>query len=398
VKKLLLFFSLLIDAWTNIYYDSTNPLVKLKGYAMRLKASIVKVLLYRIVVVALAWMIMGCGSKSAPFPTYMQPELLYLKHQPYSRLYVEIDAVEGVEVPDQWLDELKAFLDKYCEKPDGIEIVQDPPIPLSEIKGMSIGAASILCLDGPDTISIPQAAYLHVFFYDKNVGFKTEIKESPHVQGYCPCGILFNVSYFRISKGKAEEFALKHELGHVLGLCKNPKHSDGLHCKNQECLMYKEPGLLPSFGLLFGSRVEKQLCTDCQRDLETWKSGDIDPKLSFKGPFLMRCEDGYSAASLPYCHFIIPNPIENTFEWTELLSFLKDKIREKHRAALKEGHETRERNWLIRGYWGGSFNKEVPFENAPKHKAILLRKAAEDPCPLVKNYANFALRQLKKEQ
>ena len=131
---------------------------------MRLKARIVKVLLYRITVVALVWIVAGCGPKSGKLPTYMRSELLYLNNQPYSRLYVEVDAVEGVEVPDQWLDELKALLGKYCSKPEGIEIARDPPIPLSEVKGMPIGAASILCLDGPDPNRGPQPAYLHVFF------------------------------------------------------------------------------------------------------------------------------------------------------------------------------------------------------------------------------------------
>ena len=364
---------------------------------MRLKARIIKGLLYRIAVVALAWIVTGCGSKSAPFPTYMQPELLYLKHQPYSHLYVEVDTIEGVEVPDQWLDELKAFLDKYCEKPDGIEIVQDPPVPLSEVKGMPIGAASILCLDGPNTGSGSQPAYLHVFFYDRNIGLKAE-RGAPHVLSNCPCGILFDTGYFRISKGKAEEFAMKHELGHVLGLCKNPNHGDGVHCKNQGCLMYKDPGLLSSFGLLFGSRVEKQLCADCQKDIETWKSGDIDPKLAFKGPFLIRREDYYSVASLPYCDLIIPNPVESTFEWTKLLSFLKDVIREKCRAALKDGREPRERKWLIRGFWDGSFDKDVSWDSLPEHVIILFRRAADDQSPLIKNYANFALKKLKQEQ
>ena len=65
--------------------------------------------------------ISGCGTK-AILPTYMQPELLYLKEEPYKKLYVEVDIVEGTEVPDAWLDTLKEFLSTHCSKPDGIEI------------------------------------------------------------------------------------------------------------------------------------------------------------------------------------------------------------------------------------------------------------------------------------
>ena len=364
---------------------------------MRLKARIVRVLLYQIAAVALAWAVGGCGTKSARLPTYMQPELLYLNQQPYGRLYVEVDTVEGVEVPEQWLAELKAFLGRYCSKPDGIEIVRDAPVPISEVKGMPVGAASILCLDGPGTRSKPQPAYLHVFFYDRNVGVKADTR-TPHVMGYCPCGILFNVGYFRSSRGKAEEFAMEHETGHVLGLCKSPDHGDGIHCKNQACLMYESPGLLSEVGLLLGSRVEKELCADCQKDIETSKSGENDPKLSFKGPFMIRGEDGYAVASLPYCDFIIRTPEENAFDWEELLSFLKDKIRKECTAALKTKQKPGDRPWLIRGYWKGQPDKSASRQDTTVGSVGLLRKAAGDPCPVVKNYAATVLKELEQDQ
>ena len=347
---------------------------------MRLKARTVKVLLYRIPVVTLALIVIGCGTKSAPLPIYMKPELLYLKDQPYSRLYVEIDKIEGVEVPSQWLDELKTFLDKYCEKPDGIEIAQDPPISLSAVKGMPTGAASILCIDGPDISNNSQPAYLHVFFYDRNIGFKAE-KGRPHVMGYCPCGILFDAGYFRISKGKAEEFSLKHELGHVLGLCKNPNHGDGAHCKNQGCLMYKDPGLLPSFGLLLDSRVEKQLCADCQRDIETWKSGDTDPKLSFKGPFLIRRETGYCVASLPYCDLIIPSTMVDNFDWQDALAKFKEITKEQD-----YGEYRKEDFYHIRSIFRPDDTEEV-LRGMIDYQDILT-KAAKDPNPFVRNYSS----------
>jgi hypothetical protein len=107
--------------------------------------------------------------------------------------------------------------------------------------------------------------------------------------------------------------------------------------------MYRSPGLLPTFGLLLGSRIEKHLCTDCQRDLETWKSADVDPRLAFKGPFLIRREEDYSVVSLPYCEFMIPTHVEGTLDWKELLAFLKDTIRDERKAALNEGQKSKKR-------------------------------------------------------
>ena len=159
---------------------------------MPLNARIFKALVYRIAVVLLVCVLSGCGPKSGQLPTYMRPELLYLNHQPYSSLYVEVDTIEGTEVPDKLLDELKAFLSKYCSKPDGIEIVRDEPVPISEIEGLPFSFASIMCIDGPRPDSREQPAYLHLFFYDTDSVFKRAMK-NPYVPGFCPCAIFFNV-------------------------------------------------------------------------------------------------------------------------------------------------------------------------------------------------------------
>ena len=364
---------------------------------MRLKARIVGVLLYQIAVVALASIGSGCASESAKLPTYMRPELLYLNHQPYGRLYVEVDTVEGVDVPEQWLDDLKSFLSKYCSKPDGIEIVRDPPVPISEVKGMPIGAASILCLDGPDPNGGPRSAYLHVFCYEKDVGLKAETKTPAHVVSNCPTGVFFNAGHFRIFKGKTEESALKHELGHVLGLCRNPEHGDGIHCESQGCLMYKDPGMLSQFGLLFGARIEKHLCADCQRDIESWKSWEIDPKLAFKGPFLIRREDGYSVASLPYHDVIVPTDVES-IDWTRFLSLSKNGVRERGKAASNKDQKSRRREWYFRGCWTGPPTKDASSRSVTDDASVLLRKAADDPSPVIKSMALGRLKELKQER
>ncbi|MBN2313822.1 MAG: hypothetical protein JXM79_07820 [Sedimentisphaerales bacterium] len=367
---------------------------------MRLKVGFTKVHLYRIAVAALVWMVSGCAPKSLLFPSYMQPSLLYLKDQPHSRLYVEVDTVEGVEVPDQWLDELKAFLGKHCSKLDGIKIIKDAPIPLLFVKGMPIGAANLLCLDGPPVIGF-QPVYLHIFFYDNHVGLKAE-KSTPHIFGFCPSGIFFNVSSFKNSSDKEEELALMHQVGHILGLCQNRKHGDGHHCDHQACLMTKNPGYHLESASQQGSGVENLLCADCRKDLETLKTQTPDPNLVFKGPFLIRREEGYSVASLPYCDMIMSSSEEMKLYWPAFLLSLK---REACFDAQISGviiESARDRQWDLRwhtrGFWDPLYFKDKSSKSAIEGVTAFLEKATHDPCPHVKEYAIIALKQLKKEQ
>lgn len=353
---------------------------------MPIKARIFEALVYRIVVVLLVCVLSGCGSQSAQLPTYMRPELLYLNHQPYSRLYVEVDTIEGVEVPDKWLDDLKAFLSKYCSKPDGIDIVQDKAVPVSEIEALPASMASILCLDGPVADSSGQAAYLHVFLYDTDVGLRDR-KREPHVDDSCPCGIFLNVDY----AWRWSTYMTKHETGHVLGLCKNTTHGDGTHCRNYGCLMYRMPDLWSRLGSLVGPPPDGQLCADCQGDLEVWKSEGAEANLIFKGPFLIRQEDGYSVASLPYCDLLIPAPMAVKFDWQDILHQIKADIKGKDfKEYYKKGTP---RIWAL--YF--PTNKGASPGNTPEALSILT-KATNDPCPLVRRYVAEELEKLKQKQ
>ncbi len=354
---------------------------------MPLDARIFKAFVYRIAVILLIGALSGCGPQSAQLPTYMRPELLYLKHQQYSRLYIEVDTIEEIDVPDQWLDELKIFLGKYCSKPDGIEIVRDEPVPIPENEGLPIGLASILCIDGPHPDSGPQPAYMHIFFYDTNIAFKRG-RKNPYVATTCSCAIFFNVDYTR-----QYMYALKHEAGHVLGLCRNTAHGDGTHCRNYGCMMHWTPELLSQLGLF---PLKDQLCAHCQTDLEAWKSEDVDSKLVFKGPFLIRREDGYSIASLPYCDLLIPTSIEDMLEWQEVLLHIKKVIEE---TFPKDSEKYRESKKKAPRIWGLYLptNKGASQMSAAKTLSVLT-KATNDPNPIVRRNAAEELEKLKQEQ
>jgi hypothetical protein len=219
----------------------------------------------------------------------------------------------------------------------------------------------------------------------------------------CPSGLFFNMSFSKISDDKKGADALKQTLGLVLGLCRNAKREEiALYCENQSCLMSKSPGFLPEFGLLHGSGVENLLCADCRKDLEALKSKESDPKLSFEGPFLIRREDGYSVASLPFCDIVIPTPVENTFDWEDLLSFVKVMARRDIEAAVNIIEKERKRrhyiDWYLRGFWFGPCYSEAPSLSPTNYAFDLLKKVADDPSQPVKRHAKSLLKKLEKEQ
>ncbi|MBN2590441.1 MAG: hypothetical protein JXA96_11315 [Sedimentisphaerales bacterium] len=344
------------------------------------KTGYIKILLLTILTLPILLIIPGCG-QNATLPKYMQPELLYLNEQPYSQIYVEVDVIEGAEVPDEWLDVLEDFLTTHCSKPDGIKVIRDEPIPLDKIKDMSIGPASIFCLDGPDQNSDKQSAYLHIFFFNgKNTFQKKEIHS--HIISLCPNTIFFPTG--KVFQKNTASCTIQHETGHILGLCKEQSHSDGAHCNNNNCLMNSSPGFLDNLGFFFGIKLKKKLCKDCSNDLEKYKTESSDPNLTFDGPFLIRKEDGYSIASLPYCFMLIPEYYENKFNWHDSLDWIK-----------KQSHENKKRYFLKSILISKSKDGSPPDISSYKDTFV---KALDDPEPEVKKYAAQMLKTLEHKE
>jgi hypothetical protein len=362
----------------------------------------------------------GCGSSPA-YPQYMRPGLLYLKDQPYRRLYVEVDMVEGAEAPQKWLDDLEAFVARYCDKPDGITIVKDEPIPLSEVKGLTIWEAALLCTDGPRVEEGEQPAYLHVFFYNRYLfnsrrhqGLSGPVR-NPHVSPVCPTTIFFNADYVHMAPEYMRIELLLHEAGHILGLSHNKSHGDGTHCRNRGCLMRPGEEVESELARLLtapvGLKLERHLCRDCLHDLEAASTMEADEKLSFAGPFLVRRADGYSVVRLPNCE-IIELYEEPTSRWQRTLGYVKRQMRESlAQRGVGPGETTGEspvpktaaqrRNAPNKGR--GSYvcllmaprDKDSP---EPRIEPLLaaLTKATEDPCPVTRDVARGLLGKVKK--
>jgi hypothetical protein len=333
----------------------------------------------------------GCSAPSASLPAYMHPERLYLQARPYSRLYVEIDRMEGASLPESFLDELKAFLAEHCLKPDGVDVVVDPPIPTAEFENVPLSWASILSTDGPIAGGKPQPAYLHLFIYDGKTMFEGAMR-NPRVVLACPSGVFFNVDYARIWPNQTKMDMLTHELGHILGLCQNTAHGDGSHCGRHGCLMYPTPDWLSQWGGMVHLYYRKhRLCSECERDLEQARQAPRDDNVSFSGPFLVRKANGYCVASLPFCDTIIGTPAPTEFNWRKALTQTKAGIKQVVRNEMDEGRDPRTGH---EGVMVGLYDRPG-VETCPERleqDIALLSRAVNDPSVDVSRLASRILR------
>ncbi|MEN6578960.1 MAG: hypothetical protein ABFD90_21635 [Phycisphaerales bacterium] len=336
----------------------------------------------------------GCGIRSAPMPTYMRPDLLYLTDQTYTRLYVEVDVMEGIEVPQKWSDELEGFLARYCSKPNGITIVRDRPVPASALVDLPMDLVAIMCTDGPPADQSGQPAYLHVVFYDSNK-WSHQKSMPPHVVPACPTAILCDMDrYFRSFKGTAGAL-LRHEAGHILGLCRNREHGDGTHCRNHGCLMERTPALESQIVMQFGVPWKGKLCGDCERDLGNARSQASPSNLSFAGPFLVRHEDEYDVVRLPRGDALVIAPTDEIYHGETLLERMKERIR----SWVASGTSLPPRP---RGQSAGSLSCHqifFPTDVGPETARFrtILSRAAEDPSPSIRKYARAFLNRLSND-
>jgi hypothetical protein len=334
----------------------------------------------------------GCAPKSPPLVTYMHPERLYLRDQPCARIYVEVDRTEGVRLPKRWADELKAFFEKCCLKPQGVDVVLDAPLPADEYQGLPIGLASVLCIDGPPANDQPPPAYAHVFVYDGGAMFKGA-QRNPGVVKWWPTGIFINVDYGDLLPEAAAIHIIRHESGHVLGLCQNTAHGDGAHCANYGCLMCPMPDWLSTLGAnLHLYFREHRLCGDCERDLSAYRQGPPEESLSFVGPFLIRKADGYCVASLPFCDLLIGSPTPGVFDWRRALSQTKAGIRQSVPGGSGQRRLSRTDHLMYWANFYGRPEKNMSPEEV-EQKTTILTKALKDPSPGVRRVAAARLKE-----
>ena len=266
------------------------------------------------------------------------PQLVYLNRAPHASLYVELAAVAGTEPSDAVLGELREFLTRYCDKPGGIQIVRDKPIPRAEVRGLSHDALACRYLKGPqdhettgprgevisESVNSHQKAgpaFIYILYYDSSLAASPWAGErgpihkhfslqrdfgwvttfNPHTRLVPYPGVVFvDRRYLRSCPSSLEGLLLEHEAGHLLGLAQNESHGLNFHCTNRLCLMRPQLTIdLPRAFFSAQKTLQTNLCASCQRDLSDWRTGTPATNVFFVGPVLIRVEDGYYVASLP---------------------------------------------------------------------------------------------------
>ncbi len=371
------------------HFETLKRLEKRKGFLGGIESD--RRRRYLIGFVCLASVLSGCGSSfkstSGPMPTYQKPELMYLLAEPYPRLYVEIDMVEGTEPDEKALAELKDFLAKHCDKPGGIEMVRDEPIPLAEAKKMHPHFIALKNMSGPPQSSDEKpTAYMYILFYDsKRLGHRKRV--NPHVSGIYPCAIYYDVAYWKVFQKHFFAKVLRHEAGHVLGLCKSTTHGDGAHCRNKGCLMRPKIGIRLRT-ILFGITPPEEyenLCEDCLSDLETVRQSGLDEHLIFSGPVLVRREQSYFVASLPMTVKVSFQPIDS-FDGREMFANTRRILVE----AIAKAEKTKKNQVL------SVVNCLDKFTSITDERAAYER-LAKDPDQPVSGWAKHKIKELDKK-
>ena len=259
------------------------------------------------VLILFCLMLAGCSTPTsrpsradAAIAELGNPDLLFLRPSPCSRLYVEVDAVEDCVPKERDLQDLRNFLSKYCDKPDGIEIVRSDVIPAKAATGLSSRALARKYLNGPGPTNTSSTAFLYVLYYDDTLGrylWGTRFLhrgEIPQTEEPYPA-IYLNTHF---SLGIDLNGILLHETGHNLGLVSRSTHARGDHCLNWGCLMGTDVDYVLEFRWLPGMG-QNHLCPECVAELKQRATQPPPVNLRFVGPVLVRSETGYQVLSLP---------------------------------------------------------------------------------------------------
>ena len=254
----------------------------------------------------------GCATKSAtdkPYSTHgWEDHRLANSPAPYQRLLVEIDSVAGCEPTPAELAALRAFLATHIDKPAGIELRVDPPIPRAEAAGRSVEALTLAHLSGPTD---DHTAFIYIlFFRSSRLGLFPRPKNPSFTNYPFPSAIYIDRASPRfklIYPAALQETFLLHEAGHALGLARNPEHSARGHCIREGCLMRETVAFNVRRFYTFRPSIENTtLCTDCRADLARFRTTEPSATERHWRGYHRRDGTGYTVLTLPrffYVHF-----------------------------------------------------------------------------------------------
>ncbi len=229
-------------------------------------------------------------------------EQLYLSAVNATRLFVEVDAVEGFQDVHACVADLRGCLETWCDKPDGITVSLGDPLPNTVTRGRSREVLAIEQMDGlPAAEDGARTAYLYVLLDDSELSGLRPY--NPNVRNEFRCAVFYDAAYVRACAGSFAEAdpvgspwndrlrrgCLLHELGHCLGLVRNAEHGQETHCTEPTCLSAAVLSLANA----------GDWCADCRADLTHFREDTGHQPLTFHGALLVREEAGYWVSHLP---------------------------------------------------------------------------------------------------
>ncbi|WP_300665381.1 membrane metalloprotease [Fluviicola sp.] len=205
-----------------------------------------------------------------------------LSDKDYESLTVEIVYMTGYRPTDDAMNNLKAMISQFCNKPGGITFTYH------EISAQGKTAYSISDVRTIETDTRQEFTYkkdlaIYFLFLD---GPSNENQGGSMVLGqayYNTSMVIYEKTLQDHSGGfgepelyKLETAVMNHELGHILGLVNNGSnmyyaHQDaahGAHCDNSDCLMYWEAETGTIFNNLLGNAPIPILDDNCVKDLK----------------------------------------------------------------------------------------------------------------------------------
>jgi hypothetical protein len=248
--------------------------------------------------------------------------------EPYDKLLVEIDAVAGTAPGADELAELKTFLEQVTNKQGGVTLKVDNLIPNTVARGRGPDSLALEFLNGP---ADERTAFIYILCYRSGLGRLFAKADQPNFTFFpYPCAIFIDRSYgafnFWFYHAPLQRVFLRHEIGHALGLARNPTHTNRGHCTNEGCFM--RAAINFNFRRLLAFRPpldNTELCADCRHDLELFKTAEPPSNARLWHGYFLRAGEGYQILTLPgfvYVHF------------GELVELTPEKITEARRNAV----------------------------------------------------------------
>ncbi|MGK7391169.1 MAG: peptidase [Candidatus Cyclobacteriaceae bacterium M2_1C_046] len=200
----------------------------------------------------------------------------------FDKLVVEIQYPQGYAPPAGSIDDMKNFLNKFLNKPGGIEVIANEiTVPANNVYSLS----EVMSVEANNRTQFNEESTMAIYLfladgdYDQNEG-------NARVLGIAyqnTSMALFQKSIQDLSGGVTQpserlltSTVLQHEIGHLLGLVnvgtpmvtEHQDESHGKHCDDSNCLMYWSVSTGNVVDNIVGFSSPPDLDSQCKADLK----------------------------------------------------------------------------------------------------------------------------------